>query len=122
MTILSKGGNYLKAEDAKKGEIVTFKDEGAWEESSKYKYDDGNPVKSYVMTVTYEGQEKKLKINKASRVALIDAFGNDTKKWIGRQASIFVMPTANGQNKTIILDPIMNLGEVESVRTEKWEP
>lgn len=104
---MSKGGNFLKAKDVKRGAIIEILDEGRWEDSQKFTYSDGNPVKQCIFKVRYEGEEKDLKVNKASRVNLIDAFGEESKNWIGKCARIIVMATPNGGDKMIVLDPVL---------------
>lgn len=82
------GGNYLKTTDANSGDKITFKDEGEWIESTRWKYDDGNPRVDFVIKVDFNGDEKSLRLNKGNREILTEAFGNDTKEWIGKTASI----------------------------------
>ena len=100
-------GNYLRAKDARKGAIVKILDEGAWEKSEKFKNEDGSPVNQFIVNVEYEGEKRKLKFTKGSRVALIEAFGDESKNWIGKTARIMIVPTPNGNDKSILLDPIV---------------
>ena len=87
MVMLNQGGNYIKTADAKDGEIITFKDEGAWQES-KYTYDDGNPKNDFVIKVMYNNEEKSIRLNKKNRTTVSEAYGDDTSKWIGKTAEI----------------------------------
>jgi len=87
MVMLNQSGNYIKTAEAKDGEMVTFKDEGAWQES-KYTYDDGNPKNDFVIKVMYNNEEKSMRLNKKNRTTLSDAYGDDTSKWIGKTAEI----------------------------------
>lgn len=103
---VSKSGEYLKADAVKSGSVIKILDEGAIEVSDKYKYPDGMPQKMLVFTVEYSGERKKLRINAASKAALIDAFGDDTVGWVNKQCSLIVIPAPNGQNKMIILQPL----------------
>ena len=103
---ITSGGNYLKADLVKKGDIIKILDEGTIETSTKFTYDDGTPKKEFVFTVEHKGIKTKMRMNKASRVALVTAFGDETKGWIGREASCYVMPTPSGDKKMIILEPI----------------
>ena len=106
MVMLDQSGNYLKVEDVKDGELVTFKDGGTWTESSKYNYDDGNPKQDFVMTVEHNGAEYKLRVGKFSRDELVPAYGNDTEHWIGKQAMITIETYRSLNKKGIILTPI----------------
>lgn len=108
---LSKGNEYLKADNVKQGQIVQFTNAGEIEVSTKYRYKnqdgtEGDFVRSLVFRVKYEGEDKKIKISVASKESLIDAFGDDTENWVGKKASIMVIPTPNGQKKMIVLVPI----------------
>lgn|SRR3990167_4231073 len=110
---LTSTSNYLKSDAVKKGDIIKILDEGIVETSEKYTYDDGNPKKSFVFLVEHKGQKVKMRLNKASRVAMIQAFSDETKAWIGREATCFVMPTSDGLKKMIILEPILRDTDVE---------
>ena len=96
---------FLKTDEVKKGETITILDPGT-EKESKYKYEDGTPKIDYVFTVEYQGEQKKLTMNTASRRSMREAFGKDTVAWVGKQAKVFVMPTPKGDKKMIVLDPI----------------
>lgn len=116
---ITKGGNYIKAKDAKKGAIIEILDEGKWETSEKFKYEDGTPQKQLIFTVRYEGEEKQFRMNKSSRIAMIEAFGEESKTWIGKQAKIIIMPTPNGNDKMIVLDPILPEGKTSGEKA--WD-
>lgn len=105
---MDKGGTYLKAKDAERGAIIEILDEGHWEESKKFTYEDGSPQQQCVFKIRYKGEEKNMKLNKASRVAMIDAFGEESKGWIGKTAKLIIMPTPNGNDKMIVLDPVVS--------------
>lgn len=103
---MERGGQFLKGKDVKKGATVEILDEGRWENSKKFTYEDGTPQKQCIFSVKYEGEEKQLKLNKASRVAMIDAFGDETRNWVGKRAKLIIMPTPSGNDKMIVLDPV----------------
>lgn len=115
---VTKGGNYLKGDNVRDGDSIKFLDEGEIQTSDTFKYKDGNPVKSLVFKVEYKGEEKQMKVTMQSKVALIDAWGDETKGWIGKIATIFVFPTPDGTKKTIVLKPLQTV-KPEDV---KWEP
>lgn len=123
---LTNGSNYLKADKVEKGTVITFLDAGAIEISDKYRYKnedgtDGDFRKSLIFGVTYKGENKKLRVNTSSKIALIEAFGEDTDSWVGKNATIHVLPTPNGGNKMIVLDPIVSKPEVKSVDDIAWK-
>jgi hypothetical protein len=97
---------FLKADEVKKGETITILDPGV-ERESKFKYENGDSKVDYVFTVEYQGEQKKLTMNTASRRSMREAFSKDTLNWVGKQAKVFVMPTPKGDKKMIVLDPII---------------
>ncbi len=99
-------GEYLSAKKAKDGVVIRIKDEGRIIDNNKYKYEDGNPKKDFVFEVEYEGAKKLLRMNKASRTSCVEAWGNDTSKWLEQLATIHIFPTPNGGEKMIVLKPM----------------
>lgn len=125
---LQKPGSYIKAEEVEKGTIITFKDEGTIEVSDKYRYQnkdgsEGEFRKSLVFMVSYKGEDKKLRVNTASRTGLVEAWGDETKSWIGKSAIVHVLPTPNGGNKMIVLEPTSGngTGAIKSPNDIPWE-
>ncbi len=105
MAILNEGGgSFLKWEEVKEGDIVTFLDEGRWVES-KYKYDDGNAKNEFVMKVKYNNEEYNVRVGKYSRDELIPAYSNDTATWLGKNAKIHIENYRSLNKKGIILSP-----------------
>ena len=106
MVILGKG-NYLKTDEVKVGEKIKIKDEGQWIESKMYKYDDGNPKVDFFVQVDYLGEEKSLRLNKTNRDILIEALGNDTSKWVGKEATLEIetILVAGKRRKMLVVNP-----------------
>ena len=88
MVKLGASGSYLGADKLKNGDLVTFKSEGEWITSDKYKYDDGNFKKSFVIDVSFDGEAYKMRVNKTSRDALVGSLGEDTADWVGKEAVV----------------------------------
>jgi hypothetical protein len=107
MVKLSSGGNYIKGADVKHGDTIKFLDEGEWSENTRYKYPDGNNKWDFTCKVEHNGEEKKLRINSTNKKALIAAWGDETKEWIGKTARMSVETALIGgeRKKTILLDP-----------------
>jgi hypothetical protein len=105
MVQLGSSVAFLKAADVKQGQMAKILDEGGWEESSKFKNEDGTPQSSFYVLVEVNGQSRKLKFNKASRDECIKAWGRETKDWVGKEISLSTYPTPQGQ-KTIGVTPI----------------
>jgi len=107
MVKLSTGGNFIKGEDVKHGDSVKFLDEGEWSENQKYKYPDGNPRWDFICKVDHNGDEKKMRINATNKKALIAAWGDETKDWIGKTAKMTLETAlvAGERRKMILLEP-----------------
>ena len=118
---LTMTGNYLKPDQAKKGSIITILNEGEYVTSEKYKYDDGTPKVSFELKVKYENKEHKMRVNKASRIALVEVWGDETAFWIGKQAKLMIMPTPKGDQKMIVLDPIVETTAPATPKKDEWE-
>lgn len=103
MVMLNSGGNWLKSADVKKGDVVTFKDEGVWQENNRYNYPDGNPRMDFVIAITHNGEKKAMRLNQTNRTALIEAFGNDTSKWVGKSVKLDKMMTLVAGKRTQIV-------------------
>ena len=82
-------GNFLKAEDCKGGEICELLDEGSTEEitspEGKVK-----PVLNFDIRFDVEGakSEKTFTPNKSNGNVMVDAWGEDTAKWVGKRFKI----------------------------------
>jgi len=103
-------GNYLKTEDANPGDVIRFVDEGEWIESNRWKYDDGTPKVDFVIGIEIRGENKKMRLNKTNRDAMIEVYGNNTADWIGKTAVITKekVMVAGKRMDTIILDAAMD--------------
>ncbi len=105
---LSTAKNWLKSEDVKQGDLVTFLDEGQWVASAKYTYADGTPRKDFLLKVKHNDVDKDMRLNATNKKILIKAFGDETFSWIGKQAKLAtadIMVTGKLM-KTIMISPI----------------
>ena len=103
MPILATAGNILGSKHVKNGDTVKFTTAGGWEEE-KFKEQEARQVFKIGCLLNGQSDEKVVKLTKASRTQLIEAWGNDTDKWIGQSAQIMLIPTEKG--KSILLTPI----------------
>lgn len=117
MKLSESGAKWLSAKNCTEGSIVEFLDEGVWKDSTRFTYDDGNPVRQLVFKVKHENEEKQLTIIKPSRVALVEAWGDDTLEWVGKKATIKLALNTQG-GKSIILQPF---GEVKTKEVENLQ-
>ena len=104
---LSNNANWLSAKNCKDGNVITFLDEGVWKDSTRFTYDDGNPVRQLIFKVSHENEEKQVTLIKASRMAMIEAFGDDTIAWVNQKAVIALALNTQG-SKSIVLTPIVS--------------
>lgn len=115
--------NYLGSKDVKTGDMLVFVDEGRWEASKKYFQEDGvTPIQSFVIGCTYKGQAKSVKITKASRISLCAKYSDETANWVGKKASITLVPTPNNQ-MSIWLQPLVDkpAGQTASADEIVWK-
>ena len=117
---LSDNTQWLSAKNCESGDEITILNEGEWKESQKFTYDDGSPVKQLVFKINHKGEEKQLTFIKPSRIALVEAFGDDTLEWVGRKATIQLALNTQG-GKSIILEPITESLEDNSVSNQESE-
>ena len=85
--VMLNDGNWIKTAEVNEGDKVQFKDEGVWQESA-FTYDDGKPKNDFVITVLHNGEDKNMRLNKKNRTTIIDVYGKDTSKWVGKVAEI----------------------------------
>ena len=105
---LQDSSPWLSAKNCMSGEKVTLLDEGQWKESTKFTYDDGNPVRQLVFKVRHNNEEKQLSMIKPSKTALIEAYGDDTIEWVGKECIIQLALNTKG-GKSIVLEPCTRL-------------
>ena len=97
------GGNYLKTDDVKEGDVIKILDEGRWVESATYTYDDGKPKRSLVFGVDFKGEKRDMRMNKVSQDELKSAWGDDTADWIGKTAKVSIEYVRTIKKNMIVL-------------------
>lgn len=115
-------GSYLKSSDIKDGDIVVFNTGGGWVEQTKFPRPDGTPGTQFIIDVTWKSEKKMLRLNATSRKLLVEKYGNDTEKWIGKYAKLFLMSTYVGgdEKKMLVVKPTE--GAVQPSNTPQAEP
>ena len=105
-------GNYLKAEDCKGGEICEILDEG---EIVEIVTPEGVAKSVMNFQISFNNTEKTFTPNKSNGNILVEAFGEDTKNWIGKRFKINLTKVrVFGKIKdSIIVEPL------DVVKTEK---
>lgn len=75
-----------KEEDLKHKDVVTIADEGNWEQSTKFKKDDGTPANQFAITIKLANGENRSTIFSLANLKLLGkAFGDDTADWVGKE-------------------------------------
>lgn len=79
------GGKWIDKKTLKNGDLIKLTSEAEW-------IDGQNDSKQLVAKARVKGLEEEvnLAINKPSKNALIDAFGKDSKEWIGKVLTVAV--------------------------------
>ncbi len=109
MQVEKQQGKNVKASfvEDKGISILTIKDEGELITYDAQK-DGGDPVTKLVVGVTFDGQSKndpkKWSMNAKSQNALIDKWGTNTEKWIGKDVEI--KTEGEGEFKHISVDTL----------------
>ena len=75
---------FKKGEDIKDGDVVTIANEGEQEEGQF------GPQDVFLIQLN-DGEEGAISLNQTSLNSLIDGYGEDSKKWIGKKAKIVVI-------------------------------
>ena len=116
--------HFISAKTMQGGEIITIKNEGGWVVNQKFTYPDGTPRNDFQMAVDVAGEERILNVNKTNRDALSKAWGEETKDWIGKQATIRLIDcmVSGKMIKTIILEPMGSTkGAKNGAQEIPWE-
>jgi hypothetical protein len=85
---------FVKSENVKQGDVMTFLDGGTEKEMS------GKKVVNF--NVEVNGEEKIYSPNKTALVALGDAWGTNGDDYIGKKAKILFVKVRNPQNGEIV--------------------
>ena len=98
--------NFLKAEDCKGGEIVEIVGEDTLED---IKTPEGKMKKVMNFPVKVDGKDKIFTPNMTNGDILIEAFGEDTAKWVGKKFTIKLLDTiAFGKKaKSILVEQLV---------------
>jgi hypothetical protein len=116
MVMLNSGGKWIKVAEVNNGDILTFKDEGSWQENTKYKYPDGNPKMDFVIGVDHNGEEKQMRLNGTNRNTLSAVYGKDTAKWVGKTAIVSKMTAlVGGKQVEVILLEVEGIDQLEAI-------
>ncbi len=90
-----KAGTNIKDED-----LITFIDEGKWETADF----GGKKKERFNITVKIpSGEEKIATLNNTSLQAIVEAYGDESSEWVGKEAKINVLSQmVSGERKEVI--------------------
>lgn len=112
-------GSFVTNEDVATGDIVTFTDGGKeFEEEDKFK--PGKKRLRFTIGVTLpNGEDKVIALNNTSKGNIMDHYGEDSDKWVGKEARVEVVTQKVGndfKDVVYLTAPGMNLkGELIGV-------
>lgn len=111
MVNTSKLSKYLKVENVRDGDLITFIDPGVIIDREFKDQKSGivelKPVLE--ITVDYKGDKKTYSPNTTTTKLLNKAWGAETEKWVSKQARINILPASNGRD-TIVAKPLASGG------------
>ena len=102
---VEKKRTWLKSENVTAGDAMTILNEGEIVTSSKFTWANGEPKKDLVLLVSHKGAEADFTVNATNKKALISAFGDETKAWVGKVVKLDIVNVMIGGNtkKSIII-------------------
>jgi hypothetical protein len=109
-------GNFIKAEECKGGEICTIKEAGQIETITSPE-GDAKDVLNYKVEIG--GIDKTFTPNKENGLIMIEAWGEDDEKWIGRKFKITLEKRLvwGKRKNSIVVEPVKE--SAADVKTEK---
>lgn len=96
-------GAWLKVEDVKDGQKVKLINECVKVES-RFKEEDGTPKTENQVKAQFQGMREpvNMRLNWTTVYGLIDAFGKESKSWIGKTLTAMVKDATTGQSIYLI--------------------
>jgi hypothetical protein len=118
----SAGGAWVDAEKLKDGGKVALVSECAKQES-RFKNKDGEPKTENVAKVRVQGDQQtyNMRLNWTTVYGLIDAFGKESKEWIGKVLTVKMLDALVGDKMQTIIYLIpegFELGKNEDKKME----
>ena len=126
MVKLGQSGTYLKADQVKTGDVITFMNEGEWQTSNKYRWknedgSDGEFKKSFVISVKLGDDTLLMRVNKTSRDSLVNIYGDDTASRVGKNAKIAKEHSRQINADVLYLEPMNGKTEGKSEAEVLWD-
>lgn len=75
-----------KENDIKHKDIVLIASEGIWEDSARFKKEDGTPNKQFTINIRLKNEEiRSTTLSWTNVKLLVSAFGDETSSWVGKE-------------------------------------
>lgn len=97
----SKLSKYLKAENVRDGDTITFLDAGVIVDKTFKKEGKDDVKKALEITVKFKGDSKTYTPNGKTVKLLSAAWGTDTDGWVNKTAILTVLPSDSGRDMII---------------------
>jgi hypothetical protein len=94
----AKLSRYLKAENVKDGDTITFVDAGVITEKTFKENGEEKTKNALEITVKFRGENKTYTPNGTTVKLLSKGWGSATEKWVGKTAVLTVVPANNGKD------------------------
>ncbi len=95
----SEMSKFVKPENVKDGDTITFLDAGVIIKKSFKEGEEKKPVLE--ITVKFKDEDKTYSPNKTTVKLLSAAWGTATEKWVGKRAVLAVLPSSSGKDMII---------------------
>lgn len=80
-------------------QIVKIAGEGVWEESPRFKKEDGTPQNQFSIKLEVKPNEiRKTTLNFGNVKLLVEAFGDETKDWVGKELRAWKTKSEKAKN------------------------
>lgn len=98
----SKLSKYLKPDIVKDGDVIKFLDAGTITDK-EFKNSEGEKElkPTLEISVDFKGEKKTYSPNKTTVKLLSEEWGTATEEWVGKSATITVLPSNNGKDMII---------------------
>jgi hypothetical protein len=112
-------GAWLDVNDELDGKRIALVNECVQTPSDKFKNEDGSPKMTNLAKAQVQGLEGTFNVrpNWTSVYALIEAYGRDSKSWIGRQLTAKVKDATTGQSLYMVPD---GFELIRDKQTKRW--
>jgi hypothetical protein len=114
-------GNRIPKDQINSGDFVKIMDEGRKEESQFVNEKTGKNKIENIFSLWWEGNDYEQSINWTSIKKIVEIYGNDSSKWVGRWLRITKEYARNLGTEVIYFDPLSK-EECQRLDEQKYKP